>query len=106
MLRLVLAMVLGLTTTAIAQEDDKKYLYTRQECQPVATVMGNLVQRYNETALFTGEGLQFNYDGTPLTGGAMFLVNQTTGSWTLIILYGDGTACITAVGTQFEPYTN
>jgi hypothetical protein len=43
--------------------------------------------------------------GETYTGGAMFLVNQVTGSWSLIHLYGDGMACVTAVGTKFEPYS-
>lgn len=93
-------------TLATAQDTEKKYFYTRQECEPAATVMQNLVQKYQETALFTGEGIQFDYEGTPFTGGVMFLVNQLTGTWTLITLYADGTACVTAVGNRFEPFTN
>jgi hypothetical protein len=93
-------------TLATAQDTQKKYFYTRQECDPAATVMQKLVQDYGESALFTGESVQFNYDGTPFKGGSMFLVNQDTGTWTLISLYVDGTACVTAVGNSFEPFTN
>ena len=92
-------------TLATAQDTQKKYFYTRQECDPAATVMKNLVQGYGETALFTGQGIQFDYEGTPFTGGVMFMVNQDTGTWTLITLYGDGTACVTAVGNEFGPFS-
>ena len=96
----------ALVTTVLAQAaSDKKYFYTRQECEPAATVMKNLVQGYGETALFTGETVQFDYEGTPFTGGAMFLVNQDKGTWTLISMYGDGTACVIAVGNKFEPFS-
>lgn len=96
----------ALVTTVLAQAaSDQKYFYTRQECEPVDTVMRNLVQKYQEMALFTGQGIQFDYEGTPFTGGAMFMVNQDTGTWTLITLYGDGTACVTAVGNEFEPFS-
>ena len=90
----------------LAQEDSRKYFYTRQECEPLGKIMQDIVNRWGETPLFTGEGLTFDYEGTPFTGGSMFMVNQDTGSWTLLTLYGDGTACVSAVGTQFEPYTD
>ena len=99
-------VLFALVTTVLAQAaNDQKYFYTRQECDTVATVMKNLVQGYGETSLFTGETVQFDYEGTPYTGGAMFLVNQDTGTWTLISLYGDGTACVIAVGNNFEPFS-
>lgn len=97
-------LVLLSSVNVQAQDTEKKYFYARQECEPVAVVMRNLVQSYGETALFTGETVQFDYEGTPFTGGAMFLVNQTTGTWTLISLYADGTACVIAVGNKFEPF--
>lgn len=101
-----LPIILALAAAPVFAQsaNDQKYFYTRQECDPAETVMQNLVQGYGETALFTGQGIQFDYEGTPFTGGAMFLVNQTTGTWTLITLYGDGTACVTAVGNEFEPF--
>jgi len=98
-------LVLLSSVNVQAQETTKKYFYTRQECEPVDTVMLNLVQKYGEMALFTGQGIQFDYEGTPFTGGVMFMVNQDTGTWTLITLYGDGTACVTAVGNEFGPFS-
>ena len=106
MFRLALAFCLGLTITlpAIAQEEDK-FLLTRQGCDPFSEVVELVTGKYGETPLFVGEGLQFGIQGQTYTGGMMFLVNQDTGSWSLVHLYGDGTACVTAVGTQFEPYS-
>ena len=107
MLRLALAFCLGLTLTvpANAQEKKEKFLYTRQSCDPFAEVINVLTGKYGEQPLFVGEGLQFGIEGQTYTGGGMLLVNQNTGSWSLIHLYGDGTACVTAVGTKFEPYS-
>ena len=108
MFRLALAFVLGLLAFVPhtnAQEQNEKFLFTRQGCDPFAEVIDVMSGKYGEEPLFVGEGLQFGLQGQTYTGGAMFLVNQVTGSWSLIHLYGDGTACVTAVGTQFEPYS-
>lgn len=108
MFRLALAFVLGfLTFTPLAnsQEKDEKYFFTRQECDPAITMM-EVITTYGEQPLFTGLGMQFSYQGQPFTGGVMFFVNQDTGTWSLITLYGDGTACMTAIGTEFQPYTD
>ena len=103
MFRLVLALWLGLTSTAIAQESE--YFYTRQECYPLRAFMDMVVIDWGESALFTGRGVTLGQDGTPFTGGVMLLVNQETGTWTLGTMYDNGTVCINAAGTEFEPYT-
>ena len=108
MLRSALAFVIGLLAFvpfANAQEQNDKFLLTRQGCDPFAKIIDVMSGKYGEQPLFTGNGLQFGLQGQTYTGGAMFLVNQNTGSWSLIHLYADGTACVTAVGTQFEPYS-
>ena len=106
MIRLGLCLWLSLASVASAQEtQNNKFLYTRQGCDPFVEVMDVMSGKYGEEPLFIGEGLQFGTRGQPYTGGAMFLVNQSTGSWSLIHLYADGTACVTAVGTGFTPYT-
>jgi hypothetical protein len=106
MFRLALAFVLGLTyPISTNAQSTEKFLYTRQGCDPFEKVIDVMTNKYGEQPLFVGEGLQFGMQGEKYKGGAMFLVNQDTGTWSLIILYGDGTACVTAVGTQFEPYS-
>ena len=102
---LALAMVLGVAAQS-ALSQDLKYLYTRQECQPAPELMQHLVRDYNEQALFTGLGIQIGNTGEAYTGGTMLTVNQSTGTWTLLTVYGDGTACVTAAGTNFEPYSD
>ena len=103
MLRLTLALWLGLTSTAIAQE--AKYFYTRQECWPLSFFMNMIVNEWGESALFTGTGVTIGENETPFPGAVMMFVNQDTGSWTLGTLYGDGSVCISAAGTEFEPYS-
>lgn len=96
-------LALAVSAPVLAQENNK-YFYTRQECAPAGEMMQSVVQKYGEQALFTGAGLTIGYEGEPFIGGSMFFVNQDTGTWSLLTLYGDGTACMTAVGTDFEPY--
>lgn len=82
-----------------------KWFYTRQECMPLPRMLENTMKKYGEEALFVGNGLTIAQDGTPFTGGTMFLVNQDTGTWSLITLYQDGTACLSAAGTDFDPFS-
>jgi|DEB0MinimDraft_6_1074348.scaffolds.fasta_scaffold01456_10 hypothetical protein len=106
MFRLALAFCLGLIWTFSANaQSTEKFLYTRQSCDPFEKIIGVVTGKYGEQPLFIGEGLQFGMQGDTYRGGAMFLVNQNTGTWSLLTLYGDGTACVTAVGTEFEPYS-
>lgn len=106
MLRSALAFVLGLlVSSANAQETDKKYFIARQDCDSAIDMMA-VIEKYDEKPLFTGLGMQFSYQGQPFTGGTMFFVNQDTGTWSLMTLYADGTACMTAIGTDFSPYVN
>lgn len=94
-----------LTTGLFAQTlSNKKYFNTRQECEPFEQMYRTVTERWGEKPLFIGQGLQMGLDGTPFTGGAMFFVNQDSGSWSLVTLYQDGTACMTSAGTKFEPY--
>ena len=103
MFRLALALLLGLTTMANAQ--DSKYFFTRQECDTAQRMLSIVTNQWGETALFTGSGIQFDQAGTPYTGATMLTVNQETGTWSLITMYGNGMACMTSVGTDFEPYS-
>jgi hypothetical protein len=95
-------------TGALAQEaapqQETKYFYTRQECKPVGNLLEEVIGRYGETALFTAQNMSFSYEGESYTGGAMFVVNQTTGTWTLMVMYADGTACVAGAGTEFKPF--
>lgn len=95
-----------LATTAFAQEQQQsKKFITQQACDPVMEISAIIVGKYKEQPLFQGEGLQFAAQtGQPYQSGMMFFVNQESGTWSLVSLYSDGTACMVANGTKFEPY--
>lgn len=101
-LTIAIALICVAASTASAQ--DRQLFYTRQECAPVAQMVRDTATQYGETALFTGDAATISIDGQPFRGGAMFFVNQDTGTWTLLTLYQDGMACVSAAGTDFEPY--
>jgi hypothetical protein len=103
---LIISLIALLPACSYAQESESKYFYTRQECKPLPELMFGLKNKWQEQPLFSGNSLTFSVDGTPFSGGSLFFVNQDTGSWTLATLYADGYACVSAVGTAFEPYVD
>lgn len=105
MVKLALTLILGLTFVSSVSAQESKRFRVSQPCE-IADKIFETVDSYGETPLFVGTGIQFGADGrTPFRGGAMFFVNQTTGTWSLISLYSDGMACMVSVGTDFEPYS-
>ena len=110
MSRLLLACAVSislLASTAFAQEQEQsKRFITTQACDPVEKMSNLVMNKYGEKPLFQGEGLQFAAQtGQPFKSAMMFFVNQDTGTWSLISLYEDGTACMVANGRKFEPYS-
>ena len=108
MFRLALAFVLGLNIVSSAsaqQESQEKRFFTYQSCDNVYRMTNLIIKKYGEQPLFQGEGLQFHVSGQPYTGSHMFFVNQETGSWSLVSLYPDGTACMVANGRDFRPWS-
>jgi hypothetical protein len=107
MFRLALAFVLGLTIVsyANAQEppQDKRF-FAMQSCDDVLKMTDLIMRKYGEQPLFRGEGMQFHASGQMYTSEMMYFVNQESGSWSLVALYNDGTACMVANGRSFEPY--
>lgn len=101
MLRAILAFVIALPAFANAQES-MKYYYTVQECGPPGVMFSTGVD-LEEDILFVGTSVTFDMQGIPHVGSMMFAVNQLTGTWTMYTLYGDGTVCYTALGSDFEP---
>ena len=96
--------LLLISCTAVAQEQNtNKTFYTMQGCsywEDLATSFS----KYDEKVLFTGDIVQFHNTGKPYYGGMMFQVNQKTGTWTIISVWPDGTACVVGAGKNFEPY--
>ena len=110
MSRLLLACAVSislLATTAFAQEQNQsKRFITTQACDPVVKMSDVVMSKYGEQPLFQGEGIQFAAPtGQPYKSAMMFFVNQDSGTWSLVSLYEDGTACMVANGRTFEPYS-
>ena len=106
MRNLVLA-VLGLiiiATTATAQENQPKTFITRAACEPVGMMM-NSIAEYEEEPLFEARTMLQHVNGEWFEGSSMMFVNWETGTYSFVTLYPDGTACMTAVGVEFEPYS-
>lgn len=107
---LIKAFAVGISlfaTTAFAQEQNQsKRFITTQACDPVVKMSDIVMNKYGEKPLFQGQGLQFAAPkGQPYTSAMMFFVNQDSGTWSLVSLYPDGTACMVANGRDFEPYS-
>jgi hypothetical protein len=107
---LIKAFAVGISlfaTTALAQEQEQsKRFITTQACDPVLKMSDVVMNKYGETPLFQGEGIQFAAPtGQPYNSAMMFFVNQDSGTWSLVSLYADGTACMVANGRDFEPYS-
>ena len=63
------------------------------------------MKKYKEELLFTGNGMTFSAKtGQPFRGGMMFFVNQDTGTWSMLQLFGDGMSCMIMNGRDFEPF--
>lgn len=93
---------IAILITGAAQAQNTKSFYTVQECG-TPDVMFQVGVAYEEEILFFGTSMTFDTQGTPYVGSMMFAVNQDTGTWTMYTVYGDGTVCLTALGSNFEP---
>lgn len=98
---IIVTLLPGIVT---AQQMEKQYI-TTHFCGPFAEVI-QTPDTYGETLLFTSNGITFSTtaQNQPAQSGAFFFVNQATGTWTLINVYGDGMACLAQAGSEFEPY--
>ena len=92
---------------ASAQDQEKntaKEFYVKQPCDVLPKMM-DVVKGYKEDLLFMGEGMSFAAsNGQGYMGGMMFFTNQDTGTWSMLQLFGDGTACLVMNGRNFKPY--
>ena len=99
---LTASLFLLFTSSAVAQEATKFFI-TKQPCEPLRQ-MSRKLDKWDEKILFTGNVVQFSTAGTPYTSSMLFQVNQDTGTWSLVSIYSDGTACVIASGNEFTPY--
>jgi hypothetical protein len=93
-----------LPSVIYAQERPTQYFYTKQICANVLVALDSAAQ-FGETLLFTGSGYTVNLEEVPFLGGMFFFVNQDTGTFSIISIYEDGTACLVLSGEGFAPYT-
>ena len=102
----------GMLNPLTAQEErsapDKsntaKTFFAKQPCDGLPKMM-DVIKGYEEDLLFLGEGMSFAaQSGQGFMGGMMFFTNQETGTWSMLQLYGDGTACLVMNGRNFAPY--
>ena len=105
--RLALALCVGSLSMspALAQTTNTaKTFITKQPCDELPKMM-DVIKGYNEDLLFLGEGMSFAaQSGQGFMGGMMFFTNQETGTWSMLQMYGDGTACLVINGRNFAPY--
>lgn len=109
----ILLLVIGLAAgpALFAQEQQpptqkqQRKFFTAQACDDPFTMTDLIINKYGETPLFRGQGLQFHVNGQAYASDMMYFVNQNSGTWSLISLYPDGTACMVANGRNFEPYS-
>lgn len=84
-------------------EDEIKFFMAAQACANANTVFQSM-QQYQEQPLLSGLGNLRHISGTVFSSNIVLFVNQDTGTWSLVALYEDFTACIVAEGSEFEPY--
>jgi len=95
---------------ASAQDQQLKKLtartfYAKQPCDVLPNML-EVVRGYKEELLFLGEGMSVAaQSGQAFMGGMMFFTNQTTGTWSMLQIYGDGVACLVLNGRDFAPYS-
>lgn len=105
MFKILVTSAVVLTATA-ASAQNLRYFATTQECgEARAMVQANPIA-YGETPLFSLETTTITAQGQPVQGASLFFVNQTSGTWTMLTMYRDGTACVSAAGIDFEPYVD
>ena len=86
------------------EQNTAKTFITKQPCDVLPKMM-DIIKGYKEDLLFMGEGMSFAaQSGQGFMGGMMFFTNQDTGTWSMLQLYGDGTACLVINGRGFAPY--
>lgn len=107
MLRSIAAFAIWISLLApTASAQQTKQFIVAQPCDNVIIMTDKIVSEYGEEPLLIGNGNQLSArDGNWYSSSMMYFVNQDSGTWSLISLYPDGTACMVAAGTDFEPFS-
>jgi len=105
MKKLLTASIISLLPfVSVAQESNQEfYFQTQHACGSIQTALENTTS-YGEIILFSGTGIYYTQNGEPLASETFFFVNQDTGTWALISMWPDGSACLVTVGFDFRPF--
>jgi len=97
-------LVLSMCLITTAADANPGVFFAAQPCNDGKTVIDSRGYLEEQT-LFTAQIDQTNRLGDWFSNVAILQVNQQTGTWSLISVWGDGIACIVASGGAFEPYS-
>ena len=101
-------LLLALSLFATPAYTEPVEFNTTHVCDDYKKIVNYTMSEFGETALFKGTGFPVYYSDTDvkeeMEAYMVFFVNQKTSTWSLIYVFGDGTACIMADGAEFEPY--
>lgn len=96
-----IALALFLTSTTASAQD---FVFTSQQsCADYSTIIRE-IKDFGEEILFTGNMFQNHALVGPVWSEFAFLVNQETGSWSIVTLLDEDIGCYVASGINFEPY--
>jgi hypothetical protein len=98
--KIALGLLLS-TKTASAQD----VIFTAEQYCSSHSAIQQAVATYDEEILFSGKIFQNHILVGSMWSEFVFSVNQTTGSWTLVNLVDEDTACFVASGKDFKPYS-
>ena len=102
---ILVSFLLAIASTSFAQETTTpKILPVGVQCDDIET-MFSTIAKYDEKPLFTGNGMLTLLNGQVVQGGVMFFVNQNTGSFSYVQVFGDGMSCMLSIGGEFSPYS-
>lgn len=102
------ALGIFLATAAYSQtepQDEQELLFflSQQPCASVDIVLRD-AENYQEQPLLSGQGLLAHPNGNVYESSMMLFVNQDTGTWSLVALYPNLTACLVTQGSNFQPF--
>lgn len=114
MKKIIFAVAIALATPALAQETDPNHIQTYLDIncfKDIKPYIQDLETKYGEKPLFAARSLLpladfFAGTAKPIEGVLMSYVNQTTGTFTNVMIFPDGSGCEINFGGEFTPITN
>ena len=111
MIKYFTALFIALAPAANAQQMGPTPVQLIELLTPVSCAfnglgyMSNLAIEYDEKPLFTSKttSVIIGEQAVRLEGTLVVMTNQNTGTVTVMVVYGDGSTCMLAEGTEFTP---